>query len=243
LIRLPEGANVTAVAGGGNRRPIRAVLFDFNGTISDDEPLLDRIYRELFAQLGLRLSTEAYYRELAGFSDPEIIERALKMNGTEPTPERRAGLLRAKVDRYKALAGQEPTVTDEVAAFVRAVAARVPVAIASGAVREEVEYVLARAGLHALFAAVVCVDDVRRGKPDPEGFVLALARLNDAARPSPPVRPAEALVIEDADTGVQAARAAGMPCVALRSPAYTGAPVAADEVVDALAPALVDRWL
>lgn len=222
---------------------IRAVLFDFNGTISDDEPLLERIFRELFAPLGIPLSSETYFRDLAGFSDPEIIERVLEVNAIETTPERRAALLRAKIDRYNALVAAQPTVSAEVAAFVRAVAARVPVAIASGAVREEVDYVLGLAGLNGLFAAVVCIDDVERGKPDPEGFALALARLNDAARPTPPIQPGETLVIEDANTGVRAAKAAGMRCVALRTPAYTGEPVAADEVVDALDAELVDRWL
>jgi sugar-phosphatase len=78
----------------------------------------------------------------------------------------------------------------------------------------------------------VCADDVERGKPDPEGYLKAAASLG--------VEPAFILVFEDADAGVQAARAAGMRCVALKTPAYTGHPVAADLVLDRLDPSLVE---
>ncbi len=214
---------------------VRAVIFDFNGTISDDEPVLDRLFRAMSAELGTPLTSDDYYRDLAGLSDREIVERILTLNGVTATAERRDALLREKVDRYKAIVAEAPTIGAPAAAFVRAVAARVPVAIASGALREEVEYVLRAADLAATFAAVVCIDDVRRGKPDPEGYRLALARLNRATGSDPAVVPGDVLVFEDADAGVQAAKAAGMRCAVLRSPAYSGRPVAADVELDALA--------
>lgn len=221
----------------------RAVIFDFNGTISDDEPLLDRLYREVLAEVGIRLTSEEYYRSLAGLSDPEIITRALELGGIAPTAGRRAQLLRAKIERYKAEVSRRPTISAEVAAFVRAIASRVPIAIASGALREEVEHVLVLAGLDRVFSAVVCIDEIERGKPDPDGFTTALAALNARTAADPPVRPSEVLVFEDADAGVQAAKAAGMRCVALRTPAYTGVPVPADLTIDRLAPGLVDALL
>ncbi len=81
--------------------PLRAVILDFNGTVSDDEPLLYRLLRDALAERGVGLDEDAYFRELAGYSDPEIVARALEMGGVEPTAELREAVLRSKVDRYK----------------------------------------------------------------------------------------------------------------------------------------------
>ena len=221
----------------------RAVIFDFNGTISDDEPVLERLFSAISRDLGRPLTSEEYYRDLAGLSDHAIIERVLELNGMDPSPQHRNALMRVKVDRYKELVSERPTIAEPVAAFVRAVAERVPVAIASGAVREEVEHVLALAGLGGAFTAVVCIDDVQRGKPDPEGFQTALAALNAAADGGEPIAPGEVLVFEDADAGVQAAKAAGMRCAVLRTLAYSGSPVAADLTLEHLDPGLVPELL
>jgi HAD superfamily hydrolase (TIGR01509 family) len=179
----------------------------------------------------VEISPEVYYRELAGLSDPAIIERGLELGGVAGTRGLREQLLRAKTQRYNALATRESPINETGEAFVRAAAERVPVAIASGAPREEVEHVLELSRLRELFTAVVCIDDVRRGKPDPEAYNLALAGLNrEGAR----IAAEEVLVFEDADPGVQAAKAAGMRCAALTTPAYTGRPVAADVTLPAL---------
>ena len=212
----------------------RAVIFDFNGTISDDEPVLDRLFCALASDLGVPMTSDDYYRDLAGLSDVEIVRRIVERSGQSADLE---ALLREKIARYKQIVVEEPTIGDDAAAFVRTVADRVPVAIASGAVREEVEHVLRLAGLLDRFAAIVTVDDVTHGKPDPEGYLLALERLGGD------VAADEVLVFEDADAGVQAAKAAGMRCAVLRSPAYTGTSVAADVVLGRLEPTEVDTLL
>ena len=212
----------------------QAVIFDFNGTISDDEPLLDRLFREVLGEVGVELTSETYFAELSGLSDPEIVERALELGGVEADRARRAELLRRKVDRYKEEVLREPTVRDGVAEFVREVAELVPVAIASGAVREEVVFVLEQAGLLKLFPVIVTIDDVERGKPHPEGYLLALAKLDSHLPLDRSIIAGNVLAIEDSDSGVAAAKAAGMRCVAISGPAYTGEPVAADLVVNGL---------
>lgn len=209
---------------------VRAVLFDFNGTLSDDEPVLDELFRAMAADLGLALTSADYYARLAGLSDPAIVARLVEWSGSDADP---AELLAAKVERYKAIVTAKPTITPQTAEFVAAVADRVPIGIASGAVREEVEHVLGLVGIQERFGAVVCADDVKRGKPDPEGYLTAASALR--------VEPAFTLVFEDADAGVQAAKAAGMRCAALSTPAYTGTPVAADLVLDRLDPGYVPR--
>jgi len=217
------------------------VIFDFNGTISDDEPILDRLFQEVFAAEGLPFDSAYYYDRLAGLSDPEIVERALADHGQPADPVRSARLLRAKVDRYKEVVSADPTITPEAAAFVRAVADRVPIAIASGALHEEVEHVLEIAGIGSLFTAVICIDDVAHGKPEPDGYLLALERLN--AGRTDPIVGSEVLVFEDADVGVASAHAAGMRCVAIENPAYHGTLAVADATVTALRAADVPELL
>jgi beta-phosphoglucomutase-like phosphatase (HAD superfamily) len=139
--------------------------------------------------------------------------------------------------RYRAVVADGSTVGDGARAAVRAAAARVPVGVVSGAERQHVELIMAAAGLDGLLGATVGLEDVRRGKPDPEGYLLGLARLD--AR----LAAADVLVFEDTDHGVAAARAAGMRCVAVLGSVPAARLQAADEVVPALDAALVTRLL
>src|SRR5262249_35738448 len=139
--------------------PVRAVLFDFNGTLSDDEPLLCELFRELFAERGKPLAEEEYYARLAGLSDPEIVRDWLGRDDPE--------LLAEHTRRYIERAGDGSTVRRETREAVEAAAGRARLAVVSGALREVVEAVLAGAGLRDHFAAVVTAEDVERGKPDP----------------------------------------------------------------------------
>jgi beta-phosphoglucomutase len=207
-------------------KPPAAVVFDFNGTISDDEPLLAELFVKIFGEIGIEVTEERYYGEFAGYSDPEIVERILSDTGRHD-PAVARGLLDRRAELYLARAGAGETVHPEVAACVREIAARVPVAVASGAVRVEVEAVLQGTGLRPLMAAVVTADDVAEGKPDPEGYLMALDRLG--------VPGSEALSFEDTHFGVMAAVAAGMRCVGV------GATMSADRLRGAGAEAVVER--
>lgn len=217
------------------------MIFDFNGTISDDEPILDRLFQEVFAADGIDFDSTYYYDRLAGLSDPEIVERALTDHGQDEDPVRAARLLRSKVDRYKECVTASPTIAPQAAEFVAAVAERVPTGIASGALREEVEHVLAIAGIGELFNTIVCIDDVEHGKPEPDGYLLALKQLNAGREDQ--IAAADVLVFEDADVGVASAHAAGMRCVAIENPAYHGALAVADATVAELYAADVPRLL
>ena len=212
-------------------RPPRAALFDFNGTISLDEPILDRLFQEVFATIGITLDSAEYYAELSGLSDPEIVERALELHGRPADPELCARLLRAKIDRYKEVVLREPTVTPAITAFVRAVAERVPVAIGSGAVREEIVHVLDQHGLRDLFDVLVTIDDIERGKPDPETYLRCLAALRER---HPGLEPADCVVFEDSRFGIASAHAAGMRCIAVHTSGDVAGLAAADLVVQGL---------
>ncbi len=184
---------------------VAAVIFDFNGTLSDDEPLLAELFAELAADLlGLTISREGYLETLAGFSDLEICTSLVTMAKISDTDGAIAkDLLAKKVAAYRRRVQLEPRISLGAAGFVREVAARVPVALVTGAVHEEVDAAIEAAGIGDLFTAVIAGDDVTRGKPDPEGFLLAREKLNLAA-----IDPM--IVFEDSAAGLRAVRAAGM---------------------------------
>lgn len=209
----------------------RAALLDFNGTISLDEPLLDRLFREVFHGIGIELTSELYYAELSGLSDPEIVERALELHGRPADAALCDRLLRGKIDRYKAVVLAEPTVPADVVAFVREAARRVPVAIGSGAVREEIVHVLDQHALRDLFPVLVTIDDVTHGKPDPETYLRCLELLRER---HPDLEPADCVVFEDSRFGIAAAHAAGMRCVAVHTSGDAASLAAAELVVQGL---------
>ncbi len=175
------------------------MLFDFNGTISDDEPLLCAIFRELFADAGKPLSEEEYFDRLAGLSDPEIVVAWLGRD--DPA------LVDRKIARYRDRASDGSTVDDETRRAVLLAAEHGPVAVVSGAARSEIEPVLTAAGLRDSVEVIVSMEDVPRGKPEPDGYLRALELLG--------LRPEDAVAIEDSPPGVAAAKAAGLRCAAL----------------------------
>jgi beta-phosphoglucomutase len=207
--------------------PVRAILFDFNGTLSHDEPLLCELLCELFAAQGRPLSAQEYFDRFAGLSDPEIVRTWLGHDDPE--------LLTEHLRRYLAKARDGSTVPTEVREAVRAAAGRARLAVVSGAPRKAVETVLAGARLAGLFDAVVAAENVERGKPDPAGYLHALELLD--------VSPAEAAAVEDTEAGVAAAKTAGLYVVAVLGTADPARLEAADEIAERLDVALVERLL
>ena len=126
-----------------------------------------------------------------------------------------------------------PWPTAPVREAVRYAAARVPVAIVSGAFRAEIAPVVEAAGISGELGTIVAADDVEHGKPHPEGYLLALERLGlDAAR---------TVALEDTEVGVAAAKDAGLRCLAVRGTLPDERLTRADELVDAIDVALVAR--
>ena len=210
--------------------PIRAVIFDFNGTLSQDEPALCRIYRELFAEYGTPISDREYFERLSGLAEHAIAELCLG-----PGDPRIAAFIRKRIDRYRSTVADGSTVTEPMREVVRFAAGRAQLAIVSGAAREEILPVVAAAGLRELFWVVVADDDVALGKPDPESYEVALAALGTAG--------AETVVFEDTEAGVASAKAAGARVVALLGTQAAERLAQADEIVETIDVPLLRRWL
>jgi len=211
--------------------PKRAIVFDFNGTLSDDEPVLCEIFVRLFAEHGRPLTPPEYYDHLAGLSDEGIVRGWL--GDDYPDVDTVVG---ERVRRYRAAVSDGSTVHEHVREAVRWAAGHVPLAICSGAARSEIEPVVEAAGLLPSFRAIVSSDDVVAGKPHPEGYVKALALLG--------TDPADAVVFEDTEAGVASARAAGIGRVlAMKTTLAPHRLAAADGLVDRLDLDVVRRCL
>src|SRR5438477_6558061 len=200
----------------------RALIFDFDGVIADDEPLHLAAFQEALAAEGITLSREAYYARYLGFDDHDAVVEALREAGRPAPPERVRALMAAKADRFLGLVRAGTPIFPGVPTFVRAAAVRVPLAVASGALRHEIELILAQAGLADCFAAIVSAEEVSAGKPSPEGFIRALERLRVRL---PDLAPRDCLVVEDSQPGLERARRAGTRCLAVTN-SYPAAEVA-----------------
>ena len=211
---------------------VRAVIFDFNGTVSNDEPILCDIFRELFAEHGRPLSAEEYFDQLAGLSDPEIVRTWL--GPAHPAVDE---VIAERIARYRAAVSGGSTVSETVRQAVRYAAGRVPVAIVSGAARAEIDPVLTAARLSPVIQVLVSADDVSEGKPNPESYLRALELLDDH------IRAGEVVVLEDTEAGIAAAKAAGMSCIAVLGTLKPERLAAADEIVPAIDVALMRRLL
>ena len=211
---------------------IRAVAFDFNGTLSQDEPILCAVYREMFSERGRPLAESDYYGTLAGLTEETIIGTWLNVQGDEL-----AALVEERIERYLARAGHGETVSAAVRDAVAYAAARVPVAVVSGAFRREIEPVLRGAGLDRHVTVLVAADDVEHGKPDPEGYLRARSALADDLRAH------EIVAFEDTQAGVASAKAAGLYCVALLGTHAPERLLAADELAEGIDVPLVQRLL
>ncbi|HEX2110394.1 MAG TPA: HAD family phosphatase [Gaiellaceae bacterium] len=208
----------------------RAVIFDFNGTLSQDEPILLEIFQELFAMHGKPLSAREYFDRLAGLSDPEIVRTWLGRD--DPAVD---DVVRERVERYRARVADGSTVPAHVREAVRRAAARLPVAVVSGAARAEIEPVLEATGLAPQIGAVVAAEDVEHGKPHPDGYLRALQLLDRG------LEARDVLVFEDTEAGVAAAKAAGMRCVGILGTLAPERLAAADELAERLDAMLIER--
>jgi beta-phosphoglucomutase-like phosphatase (HAD superfamily) len=190
---------------------LRAVVFDFDGVLVDSEPLHYRALRESLLPEGIAIDEAEYGREYLAHTDREAIRLALERHGLACDLSRVDGLARHKADLFAALLPEIPFFPGA-RELVRELAAGLPLAIASGALHQEIEAILHAGGIREAFSAIVGADDVAHGKPDPEPYRAAATMLRWSM---PGLRPGDCLAIEDAMPGIVSARAAGLRVVAV----------------------------
>lgn len=193
---------------------IRALIFDFNGVLVDDEHLHFELFRDILGEVGVTITERDYQDRFLGFDDQGCFTAALQEAGQDHSPELIERLIVQKAKRYQSYAAKGLSYFPGAAEVLNLLADQWPVVICSGALRGEIEYALTELGVIDRISAIVAAEDTTRCKPDPEGYLLAW----NALRSLPglgldQLAPAECLVLEDSLAGVEAGKAAGMRVV------------------------------
>lgn len=214
---------------------LKAIIFDFNGVIVDDEPLHLELFRKVLLEEGIFLTDEDYHEKYLGFDDRGCFTAALCDNARTPDAADDAfihELIERKAEYYRQAIQERMLLFPGIVDLVRRSAEAYPLAIASGALRGEIEFVLERGELRNCFQVIVAAEDVNECKPDPEGYLKALEQLNDALNAE--IQAHECMVIEDSIAGIEAAKAAGMHCVAVTNSYGAHELIKADTIVTSL---------
>ena len=190
----------------------KAVIFDFDGVIINSEKLHFEACKKVLKSIGLGLKYAQYLAKYVGLSDAELFPKILQDNNKHCDAEELKRLIQGKIKAYLEIIKQTKTLpfVPGCEQYLKSLAKQgKKLAIFSGGTKQEVMAVLSRVDteLQKYFEVIVTFEDVTKGKPDPDGYLLAAKRLN--------VEPEECLAIEDTAYGVQAAKAAGMRVVAL----------------------------
>ncbi|MFN2455188.1 MAG: HAD family hydrolase [Pyrinomonadaceae bacterium] len=190
---------------------IKAILFDFNGIIIDDEELQKKAYQEVLQAEGIALTDEDYYASL-GMDDESFVRAAYARTQHHLSDEKMRLVIERETAAHRKLIEKDVPLFPGAVTFVKACARHFTIGLVSMSRRTQIDYVLERIGLESAFDVIVSAEDVTACKPDPmcykRGFQLA-----DAARHSRKMYSLvqeDCLAIEDAPPGILAARAAGL---------------------------------
>ena len=195
-------------------RALHAIVFDFDGVIADSERLHLRSYQEILAPEGITMSNEDYFNRYLGYDDVGVFKAVGRDHNVAMDDDRVSGLILRKGQRYESLAASGDMLFPGAADFIRsAVAASVPIAIASGALTHEIEDLLGRAGLLSLFPVIVGADQTEHSKPHPEPYQTAFDRLR--THTGRDLIASRSVAIEDSRWGLESARGAELRCVAV----------------------------
>jgi beta-phosphoglucomutase len=187
-------------------------FFDFNGVLVNDEVVHFETFREVLAERGVALSESDYLQRYLGFDDAGAFGAILADAGQQPSAQLIGELIDAKRPLYMARARAKLPTFAGAAELVTRRAKAGPSLVVSGALRDEIELGLEVLGVRASIAAIVSAEDTKACKPDPEGYRLGIAWLAERGRGADAQR---GIVIEDSLAGVEAAKAAGLACVAV----------------------------
>ena len=209
-------------------RTLQAIVFDFDGVIANSEPLHLLAFQQALAEDGVELSASDYYSRYLGYDDVGMFEALGRDRGLSMRDGRVAELVARKGDRMQDLLRSGSVLFPGALEFIREAAAEVPIAIASGALRHEIDDIIDAAGVGNLFATIVAAGDTPESKPSPAPYRLAFEQLRE--RTGRTLDPRRSVAIEDSRWGLESARGAGLRLVAVTS-SYPAAELTSAELV------------
>ena len=190
------------------------VIFDFDGVLVNSEPLHYLAFHEVLATEGIELTEAEYYNEMIGFDDRGAFNHIFKIHGRALDPKTFLRVMTLKSEKMRELIeGRRDLALPGAEEFVRGLWRNYPLAVCSGALREEIELMLEAAALRDCFSVIVAAEDVTVGKPDPQGYLLTTKLLNEKSKRS--AKPADFLIVEDAPTVIKSVKKVGFPTLAV----------------------------
>lgn len=218
---------------------LEAIVFDFDGVIANSEPLHLMAFQQALAEDGLELSATDYYMRYLGYDDVGMFEAFGRDRGLPMDDSRVAELVARKGVRLQQLLRAGSVLFPGAVEFIREAAAVVPIAIASGALRHEIDEIIGAAGVGKLFEVIVAAGDTVEGKPSPAPYRLALDQLR--GRTGRQLNARRSVAIEDSRWGLESARGAGLRLVGVTSSYSAEELPGAELVVDGLGALSIGR--
>lgn len=220
----------------------RAILFDFDGVIVNSEPLHFLAFHEVLKAEHIELSESEYYQEMIGFDDKGAFKHIFEKKGVQLDPKTFLRVMTRKKEqmmeqifsrKYSALPGVEE--------LVRGLWRNYPLAVCSGALREEIETMLEGVSLRDCFSVIVSAEDVTVGKPDPQGYLMTADLVSQKIKRG--LQASDCLIVEDAPTVTRSVRQVGFPVLAVTTSHSADKFGEANWVVGSLRPEEVQRVL
>jgi len=193
---------------------IKAILFDFNGVIIDDEPIQMRVYQELLGAEGVEL-TEEDYAASHGMDDVTFVRAAYQRRGTTVTDAKVDEIIESKFAKWREVVGDKLPLFEGIENFVEKMSHEFALGVVSMERGDQIRYVLDRAGMAKHFSVIVSSTDVTACKPDPQCYRAGFNKLDlfRIAQGHLPMTHGDCLVIEDTVPGIQSASAADLPAL------------------------------
>jgi len=211
-----------------------AVLFDFDGILVDSEPMHYRAFIEILDPLGMGFPWKEYVETYMGYDDRDAFREAFRAKGIDLDDANLGKLVAAKSEAFlRGLSAGVTTYPGAVPLIETLSAAGFPLALCSGALRSDIDPILAQLGVARRFDVIVSADDVRRSKPDPESYALAFGRLSER-HPALLTAPEMSVAVEDTPAGIRSAKGAGLRALAVTNSYGAGDLAEADWVVGSL---------
>ena len=182
---------------------IKAVIFDYDGVIIDSDPFSRYAFGEVLKQKGILPTDEIYKKYFAGRKLEDSITLFLKPMNRLSEIKEFISLKKSFDSEY----GKHVVAYDDAVKLISRLKGKYRLAIATGSRRVLIDTAFKKLGLGHVFEVVICAEDYKKGKPDPEIYLKSLEKLN--------ISPNEAVVIEDAPWGIEAAQRAGIRCIAV----------------------------
>ena len=220
---------------------IKGILFDFNGVIIDDEPIQLKAYQEILGKESVALTEEDYYSCL-GMDDRTFVEEAYRRADKAPEANKVLEITLAKTNKWRELVSDELPLFDGVVDFIKKMEKDFALGIVSMAKREEIEFVLEKAGVRDSFAVIISAEDVENCKPHSECYIKGFNALDSyrIRQQHLPMVHGECLVIEDSPPGIVSAKSARLKALGVTNT------VSAEELREAGADAVaknLDDWM